>query len=148
MDIKASIEYKKNTSSFDAVLVHLLHVDRTYYIPLSERVNLREYSQKIIDKAIRQEAWLNGILVGLVAYYINLTQDALFVTNVSVSPEIRGLGVASKLMQILQEDASCLHMSKIDLVADSSVVGFYMKNGYSIIGKEQDDTYYMSHRLQ
>lgn len=94
-----NIIYKVNSASEGEIFSHLNNCDVNYIPPLSKSVNIEEYSKKIFEKAYRFEAWLDEILVGLVAIYLNDKVNFRgYITNVSVLKEYTGLGIASKLL--------------------------------------------------
>lgn len=82
------------------ITAHFLRADAYFEPPLSRRVDIHDYSNKLHDKAVRFEAWLSLDLVGLVAIYCNQFKDSkAFVSSVSVWPESQGQGIASHLMR-------------------------------------------------
>jgi ribosomal protein S18 acetylase RimI-like enzyme len=94
------ISYRVNFSSVADIAFHLLKADVSFKPFLSRRVDIHAYSNKLHDKAIRFEAWLNQDLVGLVAVYCNQLKDGkAFLSSISVWPECQGLGIATRLMR-------------------------------------------------
>jgi len=91
--------YKIKTAGKKAIYLHLQECKDSFRPSLDKTVNIRQYSEKILKKAITFEAWEGSVLVGLLAVYFNDTKkQAGFITNVSVVKEYKGLGVASALM--------------------------------------------------
>ncbi len=81
------------------MLAHLLRCDASFTPPLSSRVDLAAYAEKLVARARRWEAWAEGDLVGLVAVYADASVGGTgFVSNVSVDPPRRGTGVARQLL--------------------------------------------------
>ena len=79
---------------------HLLLCDKCFFPELSSRVNLHDYSRKLVSSAVNFEAWQDHQLVGLVAAYLNAPdKHTAFVTNVSVLPTFVGKGIAKELIQ-------------------------------------------------
>ena len=76
------IKFTANKASLSTILRHLVKVDDLFVPTLSSYVNIDLYSKKIFEKADRIEIWKNQELVGLLAFYTNLT--SIFVTNVSL----------------------------------------------------------------
>ena len=62
-----AVHYRANTASTVQIAEHLLCCDPDFVPKLSERVDIPDYAEKIVNKATRFEAWSNGTLVGLVA---------------------------------------------------------------------------------
>lgn len=48
-----SIEYRHNTSSEKEILTHLQSVDEDFVVPLSQRVNIDEYTHILCKKCQR-----------------------------------------------------------------------------------------------
>lgn len=93
-----SIEYAMNRASAAQISDHLLRCDAYFLPPLSRRVALRDYAQKLALNATRFEAWSSDTLVGIVAVYCNDHETkAAFITNVSVLHEWTGKGIATQL---------------------------------------------------
>ncbi len=99
---------------------HLEGCDKNYIPSLSERVNIKEYSEKIADKAVTFEAWDKDKLVGLAAVYLNMMSLSAFVTNVSVLKDYSGNGVASQLMLNCIQYASQKKIGRICLEVDQN----------------------------
>jgi ribosomal-protein-alanine N-acetyltransferase len=93
------IKYKIKTASSQEILAHLLECSEDFCPPLVERVNLDLYSQKLFERSLTFEAWMEDSLVGLLAaYFARDLERSVFITNVSVSKRFMGLGIASELM--------------------------------------------------
>ena len=95
-----SISYCRDRANLAEISNHLLRADTAFEPALSGRVNIQLYAQKLHDKAVRFEAWVNQELVGMVATYCNMPDGGkAFISSVSVLPDWQGQGVASRLMQ-------------------------------------------------
>lgn len=135
-----SIEYRHNTSSQLDILYHLQNVSSAFVHDLSNRVDVKEYSQKLFSMAEREEAWSGDNLIGLVAYYINHDTQKAFITNVSVDIRFQKQGIATKLL----ENAKCVaieeRMKLISLEAanDDELIAFYLHNGFSLHKRVMD----------
>ncbi len=114
--------------------VHLIHCDSSFVPPLSDRVDIRHYAEKLIDKSVRFEAWHGDELIGLVAVYcndpINLTA---FITSVSVLPAWQGHGIAANLLDNCLEHVRQQGFSVLKLEVNShnqAAVALYRKYGF------------------
>ncbi len=111
-----AIEYCVNRATAAEIEQHLLSCDTDFVPPLSDRVAIAAYAQKLADNAIRFEAWDKGVVVGLVAAYCNdALRRAAFVTSVSVMRDWQGKGVARHLVQSCIEQAKKLGFARIEL---------------------------------
>ena len=128
------IKFMTNVASEIQIKEHLSRCDHYYIPPLSDRVNLSEYSQKIFVNARRFEAWLGEHLIGLVAaYFSEGPHGAVFITNVSIEPQCLRSGIASKLMEMCRSNASAEGRGVISLEVyetNEPAVGFYKKLGF------------------
>ena len=71
--MKSVLEICINQADPEQIAEHLRACDASFTPPLSGRLEISGYAQKIADKANRFEAWAEGELVGLVAAYCNVT---------------------------------------------------------------------------
>lgn len=111
-----SVVYALNTAPEDEIRGHLLRCDMNFLPPLSTRVEVKDYANKIWEKATRFEAWEGGTLVGLVAVYCNDIENFVaYITSVSVLQESTGKGVAACLMRNCIEHARSSGMKRISL---------------------------------
>ena len=133
--MNVSIEFLLNKASAAQIAEHLLRCDADFVPPLSGRVEIKVYAEKISSKAMRFEAWLGGTLVGLVAAYCN-DQDKhiAYITSVSVLKEWMGKGIAARLMNLCIEYAKTSAMRQISLEVASGntpAIRMYEKNGFA-----------------
>lgn len=134
------MEIKVNVSSINDIKGHLWSISSLFVPELSSYVDIDKYAEKLYDKAQRIEIWENGYLKGLLAYYLNTEDRFVFITNVSVSPEIMGAGVASKMIKRLIEDnTGIIDVIRLEVNAGNERARrFYKKNGF--IGNPVDNS--------
>lgn len=94
---------------------HLVACETEFDPPLSQRVDIAAYAQKIRQRALTVEAWQGDVLVGLVAAYLDDRQRTCFVTNVSVLPKLKRRGIASALLSELLNQAGKQGMTELML---------------------------------
>lgn len=105
-----------DTASAEQIADHLATCDPRFVVGLAERVDLGEYIAKIVDRATRVEAWRDGLLVGLVAVYVNdIATRVAYVTHVSVSTSHEGEGIARRLVSETIALAAERGMERLDL---------------------------------
>lgn len=142
------IEYQINQSSYDDIYAHLIACD-VYFIPrLSEKVAIDIYSKKIIDNAIRMEAWENNVLIGLIAFYSNKENSFAYITNVSVLNEFKGIGIAKKLMQETINEVQKIKFKTIRLEvnkSNSKAINLYRLLDFEI--KDENQDYYLMEKI-
>jgi ribosomal protein S18 acetylase RimI-like enzyme len=129
-----TVEYLLNNASAAQIAEHLLRCDADFVPPLSGRVKISDYAEKIANRAARFEAWSDGALVGMVAAYCNDREKGIaYVTSVSVLREWVGRNIAAHLMNQCVEHAKALRMNQVALeVAGDNVraVRLYEKCGF------------------
>lgn len=137
----------RNRADISAINAHLQACDSKFIPLLSERVDLAAYSVKIATDAERFEAWSGDRLIGLVAAYLNAPeQQSIFVTNVSVTPDWHGQGVATRLFSKFIDyarDAAFVRVAlKVD-VRNDRARAFYRALGFgdvTVDGTEVETT--------
>lgn len=134
------IRYTVNQSSQEEIKRHLLLCNEDFLIPLSERVNIDDYSAKIRSYSITFEAWCEKELVGLISCYANNTdRNIAFITNVSVLDSHRKKGIAQALFKKLFGNEIVCSFKKIEIKVfknDIPTINLYKKN--SFIEREQE----------
>ena len=116
-------EYATQRAGVGAVLRHLQACDAAFHPPLSARVDLAVYADKLAEHALRMEAWVGGELVGLVAVYCNAPdRGTAFVSNVSVLPGYTGQGIARQLMRNAIAHVRALNFATLSLEVDPRAV--------------------------
>jgi ribosomal-protein-alanine N-acetyltransferase len=96
----------KNYSTLTEVVEHLIECDSLFNPKLSSRVDISEYSKKIVNHAERYELYDGDKLIGLLAIYHNRESGESFITNVSVCKEYQGRGLSRELIKDCLIDAS------------------------------------------
>lgn len=137
------MNYGVNKASASQIMTHLHYCDTTFVPMLSERINMQDYAHKIVNNAVRFEAWKDDELIGLSAVYCNdQVKRTAFITNVSVLPTWQGKGIASHLMMNIIEYVNTLGFEYIELEVDernSAAITLYEKHGFLIMEKEKRD---------
>ena len=132
-----SLDFKVNASTEEDIRSHLSGCDHRFSPPLSDRVDIGEYSRKLRLNAVTFEAWNGESLVGMVAAYVDTRARSCFITNTSVLPGFSRRGVAAKLL------AACLARARAEQVDTVSLevskeshpaIRLYTKFGFKVVG--------------
>lgn len=116
-------DWAVDRSGLNEVLRHLQECDASFRPPLSLRVDLAAYADKLVRQSLRFEAWDGDRLVGLVAVYCNDPgHETAFVSNVSVSPECARQGVARHLLQAAIAHVRALGYQRLRLEVDGQAI--------------------------
>jgi ribosomal protein S18 acetylase RimI-like enzyme len=136
----------------EAIEKHLLQCDMRFLPPLSSRVSLPDYAQKLSLLADRFEAWESDRLIGLVAAYLrNSNTPEGYISSVSICGDFEGQGIASRLMQDCFDAAVKKRLTILVLEVaqnDQHACGFYRKHGFQPIGGGKSGFLKMSLQLK
>lgn len=125
---------RHNTASAAEIAAHLRGCDACFVPPLSERVAIDDYAQKLTAHAERVELWADGVLVGLAAFYGNQPPDA-FLSNISVLPAWQKRGLARQMLTECVARARGLNLATMRLEVSSqheAALTLYHAQGFTI----------------
>lgn len=119
----------------DKLLKFLRVVDKHFPIPLSDKVNLTEYVQKLIVHAdMFAEISETGEIQALAAGYIRQVEHNMaYIAIVATLPEMRGHGLAGRVVQKFMERCHEQKRNGVHLYAvasNISAVRLYEKLGF------------------
>ena len=144
-------EYMLNSSDAKSIERHLYECDKKFIPPLSERVSLQEYSNKLAEHADRFEFWDNTRLVALLAAYLNTPDRQVgFISSVSVCTDFEGRGLGSILLNKCCAHARSKGFRFINLevgAANIKAINFYIKNGFEVIRELESGFIFMQHKI-
>lgn len=108
--------------------------------PLSERVDVTEYTIKLMKKgSLYLVLGDNGAPVGVMGFYANDQETkTAYLSIVSLLPKVRRMGIGSKLMKILMLECRKAGMKKVWLKVkreNSEAVAYYEKMGFSVTSR-------------
>jgi 2-polyprenyl-3-methyl-5-hydroxy-6-metoxy-1,4-benzoquinol methylase len=142
------IDYKIDSGSFSEIYEHLEKCSSSFIPDLSTYVEIKEYSDKLIKKSRRFEAYYGEEMIALIAVYIN--DEDSFITNFSVLPEFHGKGISKSILdfcishiQKLNQKSLYLEVKNLNLRA----INFYKSNKFKII-KTNKDNYTMELKIK
>jgi ribosomal protein S18 acetylase RimI-like enzyme len=134
-------------ASVEQIGIYLSQCDTDFIPPLSQRVNIDDYAKKIINNAVRFEAWSGDILIGLVAsYFSEQERPVAYITSVSVLREWMRRGITSHLMEQCITYAKDLGIRQIKLEVERGnmpALKLYEKYGF-IAAKLNETNFIMS----
>lgn len=145
------ITNRVNTASENDIYKCLLACNEHFIPKLSERVDLKQYSQKIFRKATNFEAWTGDNLIGIVSVYFNPSANGSFgyITNVCVVKEFAGMGVAQKLMDLCIKHAADNKINRLELEVNTQnvlAIRFYKKHNFTIV-REENNAFFMQLKI-
>jgi ribosomal-protein-alanine N-acetyltransferase len=128
------MNYRLDSAGPAELLAHLRAADASFAPPLSQRVDLAAYADKLATHARRVEAWQGDTLVGLIAMYANAPAQGGFITNVSVLPDCQGQGIAGELLRRTLALAAELQLRRVrlEVYADNTAaLALYRRHGFT-----------------
>ena len=136
-----NITYTQNKASYQDIEAHFKSCDPEFIKELFSRVDLVQYTEKLLAKSVRHEAWSGESLVGLLAVYHGSEFD--FITNVSVSQSHAKLGIASALVQRALDTASNDQLKLEVAKSNKTALRLYEKFGF-VQEREDERSFYLS----
>ncbi len=117
------------------VLSLLEKLDKAFSVPLSERVELAAFTDKLIMLGKVNIALHDDVPVGLIGYYANNYESKVaYVTVLGVLDACRGRGIAARLLESAVTTSRECMMERLALHTDRSneaAIGMYLKHGFS-----------------
>lgn len=118
-------------NNIDLLLKFLQEVDNLFIQPISQRVDLLEYSNKITEKAYLFIAFKDNNPIGLIAAYCN-KYDYSYLSLIAIKNQYQGIGLAGKLMNMLIDLCAKQKSKSIKLECSIELIPFYNKYDFSI----------------
>lgn len=129
-----ALRYNIKTSTAEDIYVHLEKCNNFFVPPLEQRTDLKEFSEKIFQKAITFEYWDNQVLVGMVSAYFNDKKNLTgFINNVSILDEYKKKNIASNLLTMCLKYAEQHEFTEIMLEVSKNnnpAIQLYKKFGF------------------
>lgn len=132
---KQTIYIGKPTISFfkNYVLVH----DNDFYEPLSGRINIDTFVEKVHNLSTTFILIHEGKVAGLIAsYFYERYSEKGFITLTHTKLEYRGLHFSTILLKAVQEYARSINFKYIDLMVyknNEPAFNLYLKHGFRVI---------------
>ena len=138
--MKEELRYDMDTADETAVMNHFACCGKEFIRMLDSRVGRAEYARKLALKSTRFEAWCGGSLVGLVAAYFGPEPAHLVhITNVSVSSQYSGKGIATILLGRCLDTAGEQGAGRITLevaITNKRAASLYERFGFRETGRD------------
>jgi ribosomal protein S18 acetylase RimI-like enzyme len=127
------ISIQKNRANAREIQGHLEECDHSFNPALSSYVNIPEYAAKLFSRSITLEAWLHDDLIGLLAFYVPTDGKTVFISNISIVPEMSSKGMGKSLIRSLLGFMKAENLSAIELETFTSnkiAIEFYTAMGF------------------
>lgn len=125
---------------------YLYNHDKDFPIPITNKVDIEKYVQKILKLGHCLISFDNKKIVGILIYYDNdIETNTAFLSLVSVDKEYRNQGIASKMINHLIKNMENVDYIKyIDVpthITNETAIILYKKFGFKFTGiKKEDNT--------
>lgn len=111
-------------------------IDTSFPVPLSQKVNISDYSPKVFNLGIVFQAMIDGEMVGVLIGYANDYQNFQgYISLFGILEEYRGMGIGKKLLQAMLDICRSRGMKELALDVhkqNEAAQKFYQKNGFTI----------------
>lgn len=114
----------------------LKKVDNQYHTPLSKRVSLNSYAEKLALNAFNFFLTETDLDIAHAAIYYNELESSVFLSNIAILEEYAGYGLGSLLLKEIEEFSISKNVETISLEADvnsDKLKGFYIDRGFELI---------------
>ena len=156
-DVDAHFEWNKGVEVVAGhpqkayIKAYVMQYDRDFYEPLSARVDMDTFSQKLSDLSTTFMVFKDGVLAGLIcAYFYNPESRKGFVTLVHTKHEYRGKHLAVPLLDAVKSYAKDHGFESIDLFVSKqqvSAYNLYFRHGFESVEEEENGRCKMNCKL-
>lgn len=130
---------------------YVLKYDKDFYEPLSARVDMDAFSQKLSDLSTTFIVFKDGAVAGLIcAYFYQPETKKGFITLVHTKQEYRGQKLSLLLLDAVKCYARKYHFESIDLFVSKqqvSAYNLYSRHGFLTIEEEENGRCKMNCKL-
>ena len=131
---------------------YILQYDNDFYEPLSARVDMEAFSQKLSDFSTTFVIYKNASVAGLIcSYFYDPASKAGFITLVHTKHEYRGQHLSLHLLDIVKEYARKKDFERITLFVSkqqTSAFQLYSRHGFNVLMEEENGRCKMECELQ
>lgn len=110
-------------------------------VPLSKRVNIASYVDKILDNGEMFLLFERYKIYGIIAFYANnLITKKAFLIIVSLLPNVQGMGYGKKLIQVMLNRCVFLEMDSVELMiheSNKNAIFLYKRFGFVTVSSDE-----------
>ena len=129
-------KYTTNQASLEQIIHHLKECDLSFRVPLSERLFIADYGEKLFNFSVRFEVWDEEELSGLIAAYCNdRATNVAYISHVGISNRYRNKGLGASLLKYSIESIKSLAFKTIKLEVDAQntiALKIYAQAGFTV----------------
>lgn len=134
--------YKHETPSIESIREFFYRTDNEFDIPLSQKVNVDEYTLKLYTYADFFVCYNDDKIVGMICCYMNRPPEA-YISHVCVESEYQGKGVFKELYT--ETEKYCLQKDIISITLEVSknnakAKSVYHKMNFSLFQEKENSS--------
>ncbi len=126
----------------DYIQNYLSQHDNDFYEPLSSRVDIELYSQKLSELSMTFMLFLNDDMAGLIcSYFYDVESQKGFITLVHTKREYRGRHLSVKLLEAVKDYAAGHGFKSIGLFVSrqqASAFNLYLHHGFEVLSEDKN----------
>jgi len=129
-----------NSCEDEAILFGAVSSIQNDFVPaLGTLVNIRQYVNKLINKAEVLVTQCDGKLAGYIAFYVNYDRSSAFITSIGVMRNARRMKVGLFLLDEMEDYCRSKEIRELVLEVSSQnlrAINLYKENGYSVYSND------------
>lgn len=142
-----------SSSAFGIERIHsfLLNIDPFFTPPISTKVRLFDYSEKIVKNGVVLLSIKEAMDVGIIAFYANnLENNIAYITLLGILPSFQSLGIGQQLLEesySIAKNEGMLNMRLEVYYKNLKALYFYKKNGFIETGEKKNGSLYLTKKI-
>lgn len=141
-----------SSDAFNKAFEFINNVDKTFPVPISDRVDIVSFTKKILERAIILQAVIDDEIVGLSSFYANdFGNMKAYLTFIAVKSNYMNMGIASKLiikMFVILKDIGMVTVEAITDENNNIARTLYEKLGFKLAEAKNKRIKYTYHLNQ
>lgn len=150
-DCGAGIEVVAGHPQKAVIKDYVLQYDNDFYVPLSARVDIEAFSQKLSDLSTTFIVFKNSEIAGLIcSYFYQPETKKGFITLVHTKHEYRGQHLSLPLLEAVKQYAKGRGFESIGLIVSkqqTSAYNLYSRHGFVTVTEEENGRCQMECKL-
>lgn len=137
------LTYKHETPPLESIREFFYRTDNEFDVPLSQKVNIDEYTFKLYSYADFFICYDDDKIVGMICCYMNRPPEA-YISHVCVESEYQGKGIFKELFALTKKACSIKSIENISLEVNKNNYNaqqIYTKSGFVYSSKTEHSMY-------
>jgi ribosomal protein S18 acetylase RimI-like enzyme len=135
-----------NNCEDEAILLGVVSSIQNDFVPaLGSLVDIRQYVNKLINKAVVLVAQCDGKVAGYIAFYVNYKRSTAFISSIGVMCFARRMKVGLFLLDEMEDYCRSKEIRELVLEVSSQnlrAINLYKENGYSVYSNDKNESTY------